>query len=169
MCAVYFLWIIPRRLEFICRRFGTLCLFHLHKQVDLPAYKDGTECSETSAYKLHTLRNYPKESIQHSEHGQSLKSRIISCNFIRPGIPSPWSQFILEIWGQKPIYTFGTYFKVIIIIIIIIIILNYLLTPWSRVLLEKLTGSAASQEIPRIFGTRRFLTVLTSARRLFLS
>ena len=36
----------------------------------------------------------------------------------------------------------------------------YLLTPWSRVLLEKLTGSAASQEIPRIFGTRRFITVL---------
>ena len=27
---------------------------------------------------------------------------------------------------------------------------NYLLTPWSRVLLEKLTGSAANQEIPRI-------------------
>ena len=27
---------------------------------------------------------------------------------------------------------------------------HYLLTPWSRVLLEKLTGSAASQEIPRI-------------------
>ena len=29
-------------------------------------------------------------------------------------------------------------------------LLTYLLTPWSRVLLEKLTGSAASQEIPRI-------------------
>jgi hypothetical protein len=27
---------------------------------------------------------------------------------------------------------------------------TYLLTPWSRVLLEKLTGSAAIQEIPRI-------------------
>ena len=27
---------------------------------------------------------------------------------------------------------------------------TYLLTPWSRVLLEKLTGSAPSQEIPRI-------------------
>jgi hypothetical protein len=27
---------------------------------------------------------------------------------------------------------------------------TYLLTPWSRVLLEKLTGSAASQEIARI-------------------
>ena len=45
----------------------------------------------------------------------------------------------------------------------------YLLTPWSRVLLEKLTGSAASQEIPRIFGTRRFLTVLTSVCHLSLS
>ena len=47
--------------------------------------------------------------------------------------------------------------------------LTYLLTPRSRVLLEKLTGSAASQEIPRIFGTRRFITVLTSARHLSLS
>ena len=44
-----------------------------------------------------------------------------------------------------------------------------LLTPWSRVLLEKLTGSAASQEIHRIFGTRRFITVPTSARHLSLS
>ena len=44
-----------------------------------------------------------------------------------------------------------------------------LLAPWSRVLLEKLTGSAASQEIPRICGTRRLITVLTSARHLSLS
>ena len=29
-----FFWVIPRRLNFICRRFGTLCLFHLHRQVD---------------------------------------------------------------------------------------------------------------------------------------
>ena len=48
-------------------------------------------------------------------------------------------------------------------------LLTYLLTPCSRVLLEKPTGSAASQEIPRIFGTRRFITVLTSARHLSLS
>jgi len=26
-----FFWVIPRRLKFICRRFGTLCLFHLHR------------------------------------------------------------------------------------------------------------------------------------------
>ena len=35
-----------------------------------------TECSETSAYKIQTPGNYPEESIQHSEHGESLKSRI---------------------------------------------------------------------------------------------
>ena len=46
---------------------------------------------------------------------------------------------------------------------------TYLLTPWRRALLEKLTGSAASQEIVRIFGTRRFITVLTSASHLSLS
>ena len=31
LCA--FFRIIPRRLNFICRRFGTLCLLHLHRQV----------------------------------------------------------------------------------------------------------------------------------------
>ena len=35
-------------------------------------------------------------------------------------------------------------------------LLTYLLTPWSRVLLEKLTGSAASQEIPRILRNPNF-------------
>jgi hypothetical protein len=46
---------------------------------------------------------------------------------------------------------------------------TYLLTPWSRVLLEKLTGFAASQQIPRIYGTRKFITVFTSVRHLSLS
>ena len=43
----------------------------------LPAYEDGTECSHTSAYKIQTPGNYPEGSIQNSEHGESLKSRII--------------------------------------------------------------------------------------------
>jgi hypothetical protein len=44
-----------------------------------------------------------------------------------------------------------------------------LLTPWSRVPHEKLPVSVASQEISRIFGTRRFHTVLTSARHPSIS
>jgi hypothetical protein len=30
----------------------------------LPAYEDGTVCSETLAYKIQTPGNYPEESIQ---------------------------------------------------------------------------------------------------------
>jgi hypothetical protein len=42
-----------------------------------PMKMEQTECSETLAYKIQTPGNYPEESIQHSEHGQSLKSRIV--------------------------------------------------------------------------------------------
>jgi hypothetical protein len=51
----------------------------------LSAYEDGTECSETSAYKIQTAGNYPEEITQHSEHGESLKSR--RCNFFKTNIP----------------------------------------------------------------------------------
>ena len=34
-----------------------------------------TKCSETSAYKIQTQGNFPEENIQHTEHGESLKSR----------------------------------------------------------------------------------------------
>jgi len=43
---------------------------------NLLAYEDGTECSETSAYKIQAPGNNPEENIQHTEHGESLKSRI---------------------------------------------------------------------------------------------
>jgi len=33
-----FFWVICRRLNFICRRFRTLCLFHLHRQVGVYTY-----------------------------------------------------------------------------------------------------------------------------------
>ena len=73
-----FFWVIPRRMNFICRRFGTLCLFHLHGQMGtkhivqmLHTYRsmkmEQTECSETSAYKIQRPGNYPEERIQHSE------------------------------------------------------------------------------------------------------
>ena len=31
-----------------------------------------TECSEMLAYKIQMTANYPEESVQHSEHGESL-------------------------------------------------------------------------------------------------
>ena len=48
-------------------------------------------------------------------------------------------------------------------------LLTYLLTPWCRVLLEKLTGLQLVKKFPAFHGTRRFITVLTSVRHLSLS
>jgi hypothetical protein len=44
-----------------------------------------------------------------------------------------------------------------------------LLTPWSRVLLEKLTGHQLVKKFPAFYGTRRFITAFTTARHLSLS
>jgi hypothetical protein len=41
----------------------------------LPMNMEHTGCSKTSAYKIQTPGNYPEESIQYSEHSESLKSR----------------------------------------------------------------------------------------------
>jgi len=49
------------------------------------------------------------------------------------------------------------------------LILTYLLTPWCRVLLEKLTGLQLVKKFPAFYGTRRFITALTSVRHLPLS
>ena len=48
-------------------------------------------------------------------------------------------------------------------------LLACLLTPWYRVLLEKLTGLQLVKKFPAFHGTRRFITALTSVRHLSLS
>ena len=45
----------------------------------------------------------------------------------------------------------------------------YLLTPWCRVLLEKLTGLQQVKKFPAFYGTRRFITAFTSVRHLSLT
>jgi len=46
---------------------------------------------------------------------------------------------------------------------------TYSLTPCSRVLLDKLTGSQLVNKFPALYGTPRFITAFTSARHLSLS
>jgi hypothetical protein len=50
-----------------------------------------------------------------------------------------------------------------------IYLLTYVLTPWSRVLLEKLTGLQLVKKFPTFYGTQRFITAFISARHLSLS
>ena len=46
---------------------------------------------------------------------------------------------------------------------------SYVLTPWSRVLLEKLTSCQLVKNFLRFYGTERFITAFPSARHLSLS
>jgi hypothetical protein len=97
-----FFWVIPRRLNLICRRVGTLCLLHLFQGCgllrvfpvlfkfgfrfgvvwvalslvggELPMKIQQTQCTEKLPYKIQPPGNYPEESIQQSEHGESLKT-----------------------------------------------------------------------------------------------
>ena len=45
----------------------------------------------------------------------------------------------------------------------------HLLTPWSRVLLEKRTGSQLIKKFPAFYGIRKFITAFTNARHLSLT
>ena len=49
------------------------------------------------------------------------------------------------------------------------LICTYLITPWSRVLLEKLTGLQLVKKFPALYGTRKFITAFTTTRHLSLS
>jgi len=48
-------------------------------------------------------------------------------------------------------------------------LLTYLITPWCRVLLEKLTGLQLVKKFPAFHGTRKCITAFTSVRHLSLS
>ena len=48
------------------------------------------------------------------------------------------------------------------------VLFHYLLTPWCRVFLEKLTGLQLVKKFPAFHGTRRFIMALTRVRHLFL-
>ena len=75
-----FFWVFPRRQIVVGRRFGTLYQFHLqrlgvHTLYTQPLKMELIQGSETSANYNLTPGKYPKENIQYSNHGESLKSR----------------------------------------------------------------------------------------------
>jgi len=51
----------------------------------------------------------------------------------------------------------------------LILELTYLITPWSRVILEKLTGLQLVKKFLAFYRTRKYITTSKSDRHLFLS
>ena len=71
--------------------------------------------------------------------------------------------------GYIILYYIILYYIILYYIILYYIILYYILTPWCRVLLEKLTGLQLVKKFLAFYGTWRFITALTSVRHLSLS
>jgi hypothetical protein len=79
LCSI-FIGRYPRPLNFMCRGFGALCLFHLPRSL---TYENGTECSETAAHKIQmpgittyengTGRVFRNVGTENSDAGKSLK------------------------------------------------------------------------------------------------
>jgi hypothetical protein len=65
-------WLEPDLFSYKRNNISQLLIFHSY----LPMKMEQTECSEMTEYKIQTPGNYPEESMQHSEQGESLKSRI---------------------------------------------------------------------------------------------
>jgi hypothetical protein len=86
----YFFWVILG-VRILYADVSEHSLIHLHWQVGVCVPMKMKQCSETSAYKIQTPEHYPEEIIQHSEHGESLKSRRLASSYfvvyfeIRPG------------------------------------------------------------------------------------
>jgi hypothetical protein len=64
--------------------------------------------------------------------------------------------------------TLNQLIKLLLLLLLLLLLFIYLLTQHSTVLLEKLTGVQLVKKLPAFYGTRRFITVLTSGRHLSL-
>jgi hypothetical protein len=66
--------------------------------------KEQTECSKTLEFTLQMPVNYPEESIWHSEHGKSFKSRILStiCNHISLWVIAAFTTILLKVVSDNP-------------------------------------------------------------------
>ena len=80
----------------------------------------------------------------------------------------------VDVNNTEPIHVTGGGSQVVacgpqVHLLIILKLYVYLLTPWRRVLLQKLTGSQLVKKFTTVYGTRRFITAFTSSRHLSLS
>ena len=101
-------------------------------------------CQPNVNYVVH--KNPSKSDVQHNFANTSL----LRCTTANVSLHNPET--------GKPICTFNSN-----------ILFAYLLTPWSRVLIENLTVFQLVKKYPAFYGTRRFITAFTTACQQSLS
>ena len=105
-----FFWVVPWRLNYICRRFGTHYLFHLRRQVvNLPMKKEQIAFRNVGIYnsgawklpkrKHNVFRTRRKFEIKNSQN--FLSSYKISGLLTLKLVTNSWAQFALTVLGQR--------------------------------------------------------------------
>ena len=82
-----FFWVIPRRLNFICRRFGTLCLFHLHRRIGVWRW------NRLSVPKRRNIKFRRRGITQKKAHNIQNTAKVwyqeyleVYCNYLQPNL-----------------------------------------------------------------------------------
>jgi len=76
-------WVILQRLNFMCGRFGILCIFDLHRVC---------ERDETSAHKIQTPKNEPKVRTQCMFPFRKYKFCTVDISHYRMYLRMPWKR-----------------------------------------------------------------------------
>jgi len=120
---------------------------------------------------LHCPYVYEALPLRFEKQNRYVRIKSVACYMFRLPVVSMFREVFCEgcytehllehghNWWPKHVAGYGLYK----------IILTYFLTPWCRVLLEKLTGLQLVKKFPAFYGTRRFITAFTSVRHLSLS
>ena len=127
-----------------------------------------------------SLRNIQEERRRRLRRDGCLKSRknLLPVLDVGSAIPRPFGPYHIQHSGcsVRPLYSVSLDVLLSVFMclpdcrpVILTYLLTYLFTPWSRVLLEKLTGLQLVKKFPAFYETRRFITAFTSFRHLSLS
>ena len=103
-----FFRVIPRRLNFICRRFGTLCLFHLHRRTGVKDTYPPMKMGQSVPKRRHI--KFRRRGITHKKaYNDNLVSVLVqnsSSNFC-----FVWCSFVQNTEDDRQSIGFCDYFK----------------------------------------------------------
>jgi hypothetical protein len=132
----------------------------MYIQCILSTHAQTRSCAWWRQLKTHSNAKPGQATLRHASH--------VSCSR-RALLAGTCHNHMRQITGH--LATNRPYFKTKTIQLLyeaFVYLLMYLLTPVSRVLLEKLTGSQLVKKFPAFYGNRRFITAFTRARHVYL-
>ena len=109
-----FFWVIPRRLNFICGRFGTLCSIFMGRYAHLPAYEVGTDSVPKRRHIKFRRRGITQKKAYNIQDTAKVWNRLLAwsclsvCPHVTTGLPLdgfPWN-WIFEFFNLSRKFRF---------------------------------------------------------------